>query len=197
VLHSAHSITRAQSRRAGFEGSIEELVSRSFSSKGPIERQLVKEEEWKRRLARDKTSWWDTAAMGVATGRLTDTPPDSVASQSEGKLRTLARGRNHARIELGHVQEWREAAFDSFLGGGAGSSSEPKQAHKPIPQYSPGHFDRKYGGRGNRLPPLSRAQQKNVAKQVGAATSRETRNVEARKAVFGGGVVKKRVSLSA
>jgi len=41
--------------------SLRELMMR----KGPVARQLEKEEVWKRKLTREKAPWWDIAATGM------------------------------------------------------------------------------------------------------------------------------------
>jgi len=184
---------------------------------GPLSRQSAKEAEWKAKLARDQTtSWWDMAKMNVGPSGLEDpavafakvasdagaapasAPPAAlVASDSKAALKTLARGRNHARADMASVNQWRDSAIDSFLSGGpsGASSSRGTRGTPPVPsmlapvtssvpEHSPGHMERKYGNRRARLPPLSGRQRSQLAEASDASRQREAANVVERHRVF-------------
>ena len=168
-------------------------------SKGPIARQEDKEKQWKEKLLRQQTSWWDAARMAHDAGEtrcvgsnehkgpvLKDGQPGSTAEAgSEAYLRTLARGRNHARADVASLEEWRSAMCDDFLG------IRPEQNPKPkllLPvsselQHSPGHYHRRYGNR-SQLQPLARQQKMIIASAHCKRSWREAQNLAARRTAF-------------
>lgn len=174
---------------------------------GPLSRQLAKEAEWKAKLAGERQSWWGVAAMGLDPAMMIDPAAAGAAldaaaaptgkgagmveSASQAALRTLARGRNHARADIASVEQWRRAAVDQFLSGGkAGAAPAPPVQPSPLvpasavmPTRSPGHFERKYGNRG-RLPSLSARQRSRLRVSADASHVREEQNAAMRRRVF-------------
>lgn len=159
---------------------------------GPMARQQQKEDRWRSKLERQRTSWWDSASIGVAQGMEEggQQPEQQHASlaalsraNSQGQLRTLARGRNHARAEARNIDAWRDAAVDGFLERRPPHQETVEEQADAEPEsatnFSPGHFDRHY--RARPLKPL-----KPIPRSKPGAGGRELRNVEARTRVFVG-----------
>ena len=163
----------------------------SLMAKGPIARQQAKEKAWKSRLTQEKSSWWDAAAIGASGA--SGLHPDSISSSGvKAELRTLCHARNHARADLRSVAEWRHGEIDSFVGQSptvAPTTEAPSPIFQPTsikPEHSPGHYDRKYGGRKGLLPPLKRGQRSKLQESALRVQQHETRNAEARRAAFSG-----------
>ena len=160
------------------------IVKTAFGA-SPIARQRAKEQVFKERLSRCKTSWWDAAAVGISDGTFAvDRALKRTSCHNESSLLALAKGRIHAQLEVEAINEWRNAAVDSFLG------ASPKRktpavsiSHSPA---SPGHYRRKYGSAA--LPPLqadAHLQRKlRVAQLKHAAEEREQQTRSMRMAVF-------------
>lgn len=153
----------------------------------PLTRQRTKEGVWKERLARTKSSWWDAAAIGIVDGRCNvDRALNRSSAFADHSLITLAKGRMHGQADVKAVNAWRDEALDSFMG------ATPKPT-KPLPrvlsepQFSPGHFHRKYCTRGT-LPPLPAAEHMQrklrLAELATASQERELRAREMRTMVF-------------
>lgn len=165
---------------------------------GPLLRQQEKEDKWRQKLQRQST-WWDQANLALEeacrktrdAARRADSHLDEAVREAEkahldgkGALRTLMRGRNHAKAEVRKVDAWREEQFDKFLG--AGTSRDP--APEAPPKHSapsPNHFERRYSTR-RPLPPIKRATRDRIASQADASRSREAKNNAARAACLRG-----------
>lgn len=157
----------------------------------PVERQKAKEDKFRKRLAREQTSWWDSAQLAVAegAGRTNSSLGDVSRAAHAGSLRTLARGRNNARAEVRAVDAWRDNAMDEFVNGGpiqppAPPPAEPKELPPAEINYSPGHFDRRYN-RKTRAAPLPPLRMTTATTRASASTQREAQNLANRKKVFG------------
>ena len=161
---------------------------------GPLERQQAKEEKWKSRLSRNQTSWWDSAALAI-TERAAKADIAMVAAAAAAKRgnaevhsartmaedqRVLARGRNHARAEIARVEKWRDDAFAGFLGE---KRPEPptlgyaEQMPSEEKSFSPGHFDRLYGGGKKRALPPVRSRVSHSADAAGASGGKNLREM--------------------
>ena len=156
----------------------------------PVERQRQREEKWKQRLSKQTTSWWDSASLAIQEGaqRADDKihGASKAIARTNGSLRTLARGRNHAKAECAKVDAWRDEAVANFLGGEAGPSGTTAEDNEPLPEvdehYSPGHFDRRYKAQQRKkLPPLRRS---TLMRAAAAAHEREAQNLANRARVF-------------
>jgi len=165
---------------------------------GPVTRQLEKEEEWKRKLTRETTSWWDVAAIGMPSD---PSSADTKAQGADSELHNLGRGRIHARTELKAETTWRQHAIDDFLGLPLARPASPQRSLTALEPISgipdlqqPDHLARKYGWppAGARLinarrkrglkpiPATMRGQQDPAAKTA----QREAGNAQARQAAF-------------
>ena len=154
----------------------------------PMAQQAEKEQVFRERLARYKTSWWDAAAVGISDGTFAvDRALKRTSCHNESSLLALAKGRINAQHEVEAINEWRNAAVDSFLGCAGLSPKREKPAetlsHATV---SPGHYRRKYGHAS--LPPLradAHLQRKlRVAQLKHAAREREQQTKAMRMAVF-------------
>ena len=188
---------KSPSRKAPIrQGAFTDLMAAT----GPLARQEQKEAEWKAKLAREKTSWWDAAALAVTDGTVSGSadparssslrdassssaPATLHESASQVALRTLARGRNHARADMKSVEQWRREAVDKFLGETpAPPSVKPLPPTSTEPEHSPGHFDRRYGRR-QRLPPLGNRRSQLASASV-ASEARTRQTLSARQRAF-------------
>jgi hypothetical protein len=192
------SVTRAKAKA---------MIETAFGA-SVMERQKEKEEKWKARLARDKATWWDAAALSVCNSTTainhavtrTATGAESIdralkraSSSAEDSLLTLALGRNHARADMASVAEWKDAAMESFLGGKKAVAPAPAKASTTLEPVSPGHFERKYGRQRQPLPPIAgrpadagafQARRSRLASAASEAHQREASNQASREKAF-------------
>jgi len=186
------SVTRARARA---------MVDNSFGV-AAIERQKQKEEKWKARLTKEKSTWWDAAALGAkVTAQDVEKPFQGsrvvidralrrTATATDESLLTLALGRNHAKHDVREVAEWKDAAMDAFLG----TKPPPPPKFRDTPSssssapLSPGHLDRKYGRARGALPPISVStnleRKARLTQAASAAELRSRQTAAAREAVF-------------
>jgi len=166
---------------------------------GPVSRQLEKEEEWKRKLTRETTSWWDVAAIGMPSD---PSSADTKALEADSELHNLGRGRIHARTELKAETTWRQHAIDNFLGLPLASPASPQRSLTtlepisgiPDPQ-QPDHLARKYGWppagarlinarRKRGLKPIPATMRGQLEDPAAKTAQREAGNARARQAAF-------------
>ena len=172
--------------------SADPTIGTAGSDDGPIARQQQREDTWRKKLSRS-TTWWDSAsaALGDVAAKADIHLGKATRAQaaSEGSLRTLVRGRNHAKAELRSLDSWRDDQIDQFLHGGRGSSSRRNESVQQLTlssQLSPNHFERRYGARRHALPPLSVQARDTLARSSAMARQREERNTQARANAFAG-----------
>ena len=177
-----------QTSAAGSNGSAEG----EGSGGGPIARQKQKEDKWRQKLQNQDASWWTCANVAIAqefssrrqkADSLMETA--SLAKlQSSSALRTLARGRAHAKAELSSISAWRDSAIDSFVGAPASDTPSVEPGLPPKPDApSPGHFSRRYS-KAKPLPPLKLTTRSKLGSNAAAARDREARTHAARAAAF-------------
>lgn len=155
---------------------------------GPMARQREKEDKWRAKLSR-QTTWWDSASAALENGAIKADMHLGVATRatraaSEGSLRILVRGRNHAKADVRQMTSWRDTEVDRFLG--CESAPKPTSAPAaPAQPPSPNHFERRYGiPRRRPLPPLRLETRDKLAQGTAVAREREARNAQARASAF-------------
>lgn len=151
-------------------------------------RQREKEDKWRAKLSR-QTTWWDSASAALENGAIKADMHLGVATRatraaSEGSLRILVRGRNHAKADVRQMTSWRDTEVDRFLG--CESAPKPTSAPAaPAQPPSPNHFERRYGiPRRRPLPPLRLETRDKLAQGTAVAREREARNAQARASAF-------------
>jgi len=172
-------------------GRAKAIVKAAFA-RSPISRLKAKEMDMKARLSRTRTTWWDAAAVGIADGTVAiDRALNRTSCHTSTSLMTLAKGRIHGQQDMAHIDDWRDAAVDKFLGVSPEPCRQATDATTRAPR-SPDHYTRKYGPRHS-LPPLkpgAHLQRKLRLNELAvAARQREMRTLDMRATVFAAGPV--------